>query len=719
MFRRIFSGIILLLAISSVFATKVGYAFSGGGARGFAHIGILKVMEEVGIRPQYISGTSIGALVGGLYAMGYNATEIESVFISRNWTEYFSDDWNRQELYVGQKRWAPYGNVFFRIDDNWKPQLPQSVIVGNKINLELFRIFASASDIDDFKDLPISFSCVATDLVSGELTIFDRGSLMQGIRASMSIPSILQPFPLNNTLYIDGGVSQNLPGKQVRDMGADFVIGFKANSGLRSKDRLSGLIHVLDQTINIGINNNLNEQLDYCSFILEPELMEYSATSFSSVKAIIDAGETYAREHLEELRQLANRLYSEDNADSVQRKIQDQQTFRIRSISVKGSNHLHSTKVKEYSGLVSGSDYSPEDIIIGMNNAWNSQLFDFVYPVLKKEDNDYLLEIHVQERERKYLAVNLTYDRENEFSAGLVLSLHNYLTKNSRLLAELKLGGLNELNVDMVKNFGDTYGVYYRIFPYIEEKRIYFYQDHNKVTSARSLEYGLTSGIGLFASKMIVLEGYGFSYKTILYREVAISDTLEKSVNISGIGIKAYHESLDDYSFPLSGLKATFKTSFASKDVLSDVTVNRCELGCIAYKPLSSGLSAIGGFQFGSHFKTSNSHSFDPFHLGGLDKFAGYAYYQKSAPYYRIVQAGAVITPKKDYYLTAKVQALMYNDSENWFTDNNYAAGGLLELGYQSYLAPVKIAVAINDDGNLQYYLALGYTGDIFHFSRR
>ena len=153
---RVWLCIGLVLWISLASATGIGYAFSGGGARGFAHIGILKVLEEQGLRPDYISGTSIGAVIGALYAMGHTAAEIESLAVSVNWQELLNDKHIRRDVYLGQKRWPEYGNVVFELNDKWMPQLPTSVYRINDINLELFRLFASASDFDDFSRLPKS-----------------------------------------------------------------------------------------------------------------------------------------------------------------------------------------------------------------------------------------------------------------------------------------------------------------------------------------------------------------------------------------------------------------------------------------------------------------------------------------------------------------------------------------------------------------------------------
>jgi NTE family protein len=721
MYRKIVFLLLILALYNGLLAIRVGYALSGGGARGFAHIGMLKVIEEKGIRPSYISGTSIGALIGGLYAMGYNATEIESIFVNVNWESFFSDDWKRDELYIGQKRWAPYGNAFFRMDDNWTPQLPQSVITGNKINLELFKMFSPATDVNSFDSLPIPFSCIATDLVSGSQFTFNEGSLMQSIRASMSLPSLLQPFPLNNTLYIDGGISQNLPGKQVKDMGADFIIGFKVNSALRDEKKLNGIIQVLDQTINIGITNNLKEQLTYCDFVFEPDLEGISATRFGNVSAAIRAGENYAREHIDELLIQIKSLDDEDLTATLVNRLQSINKYYISRINVEGNEYLSAAKIREYTGLTSDFSYSSEEIAKAMHQAWNSQLFDIIYPVLTKDNECYILTIVVKERERKYLALNMAYDRDNEFVTGAVLSLHNYYLKNSHLFAEVKMGGKHELNIDVVKNFGDAYGIYYRIFPYINEKRIYFYNsNHEKATSARSLEYGLTTGIGLFAKKAVVLESYTYTYHTKLYREIAVIDTLGKSLTISGIGVKAYHESLDDFVFPTKGLRVMLKSSFAKKDIMSDKTINRLNFDCTVYHPMGQAVSTILGLQYGSHFKDNIQSSWDPFYLGGLDCFAGFQHYELSAPYYRLAQGGIIFNHNSRLYLTAKLQVIEFSHSDSWINANRTYTGGVFDIGYKTiFLGPTKFSVALTKDRPAQFYVNIGYNYDIFHFSRK
>jgi NTE family protein len=722
MIRRLYISLFLLLILTCLYPTKIGFAFSGGGARGFAHIGMLKVLEEAGIKPDYISGTSIGALIGALYSMGYNASEIESLIVKSNWDDIFNDDYRREDLFIGQKRWAPFGNAVFRLDENWAPRLPQAVIIGNRINLELFRLFEPASKITDFNKLQVPFAAIATNLLSGRQMIFRSGSLMQAVRASMSIPSILQPFPLNDSLYIDGGLSQNLPGKQVKDMGADFVIGFKVNSTLQPEDKLHDLIKVLDQTINIGITNRLNEQTSFCNFILEPDLEGFSATKFKNAQLLIKAGEDYARQHYDELIKLASVL-SDSTVSTLQintGQVISTRKYSFDRIQVEGNKYLSASMIRDYTGLHSALQYDVNHIIKGVKQAWNSQLFDIIYPVIETDGVNENLKLIITERERKHVILNFSYDRDNEFVASVVLSLQNYLMKNSSLLSEIKLGGKNELNLDFVKNFGQAYGIYYRLFPYLNEKRIYFYNDnHDKITSARSMEYGLTAGLGFFARKSIVLEGFIFSSSTKLYREVALSDTLEKTVSLSGVGLKLYHESLDDYVFPTRGAQACARLSFANDKYLSDQTINKLNLCYKVCNPISGKISGLLGLRFGSHFKQNNLSNFDPFYLGGLDNFAPYQLYEKSAPFFEMVEAGLIYKADKHIRFSSKVQALNFAKNDILIPEQSFMLGGVIEAGYQTYLGPVRIAVAFSEETRMQYYIALGYTGDLFHFSRR
>ncbi|HNQ43742.1 MAG TPA: patatin-like phospholipase family protein, partial [Candidatus Cloacimonadota bacterium] len=592
---------------SMAFASGIGYAFSGGGARGFAHIGILKVLEEQGLRPDYISGTSIGAIIGALYAMGFSAAEIETISTSADWSILLGNNHSRGNLYIGQKRWPEYGNVVFELNDKWIPQLPSSIYRINNINLELFRLFASASDTDDFARLSVPFRCVSTNLLTGQATVFSEGSLVQALRSSVSIPSLMQPFALEDTLYIDGGIAQNLPITPLREMGADVIIGLKVNSALRTKARLNNLIDVLDQTINIGMTRNLDEHLEDCALLLEPHLPEVSAADFQNVAGIIAMGEAYAREHLDEIQSFI-RDYHPQIGKQLQR-LEPVNSFRLESIVVHGNTYLSAAKVIEYMGLEVGKRYDTEEIVAACLSAWNSQFFSSLYPVLKPIDASrkrFILHVYVQELERKHLIVNTSYDNEVKLNASMVLVLNNLLLKNSKLLAELKLGGQNELNIDYVKNFGERWGVYYRIFPYINEKTLYAYdEDYARINSVKSLEWGATTGVGLFTRQNIIAEFFLYHSKTSLYRGISETAMPPRNYSVSGIGLKSYHESLDDFTFPSRGIRALVKTNFARDENLSDYVYSSLRAKLEAYIPVHKSFSILTAIDRGTYFNSA------------------------------------------------------------------------------------------------------------------
>ncbi|MDI3503198.1 MAG: hypothetical protein PWP64_134 [Candidatus Cloacimonadota bacterium] len=718
--KKISLVITILMILSSVFAQKVGYALSGGGARGFAHIGILKVLEEEGLRPECISGTSIGAIIGALYAMGYSASEIEEIATSIDWTELFQDTISRRNLYIGQKRWSEYGNVVFELDNRWTPQLPSAVFKVNSLNLQLFQLVAGAATIQDFSQFPIAFNCVATDLVTGEPKVFNNGSLLQALRASVSIPSILPPFQVGDNFYIDGGISQNLPIEQVRNMGAELVIGIKVNSSLRTADQIKSFVDILDQTINIGVTRNLSVDLDQCDFLLEPDLLQYSSSDFRYIDEIISIGENYAREHLAEIRAFKS-MAGISFAEAKEKLDPHWDSFKISQIEVIGNTNLSSAKIREYSGLHTGNTYTRQELIQACRTAWNSQYFNVLYPDLKPlDEGSYLLNIHVREREPKTIALNTTYNDVEKLTASAILSIDNVFLKNSKFLAAVLLGGKNELNIDYVKNFGDFWGIYYRIFPYINEKTLYGYNsDHYQINSVRSLEWGATTGLGLFTNNIAIAEFFFYHSNTRLYRGISESNMPPRQYAVSGIGLKAYHESLDDYNFPYSGARVMGKLNFARDDELSDYVYNSLRAEADGYIPIIKNLSLKLGLNGATYFDSTPSDKFDPFAIGGIDGFKGYSRYEVSASHYLVYELGFTLQPIRNLHLQTGIQGLTYDEERllDQPIESEYCV--YAGIGYKTMVAPLRVQFAINERHKVNAMLSLGYDYDIFEFSRK
>lgn len=711
--------VLILVFCGSLASVRLGYAFSGGGARGLAHIGMLKVLEEYGIYPDYISGTSIGALVGSLYSMGYSAAQIEEIVLSWNWEELLTDEEIRKDAYIGQKRWPPYGNLSLELDDKWKARLSTGIFSANNLNLELARVYAQASLYRDFSQLPIPFTAVSTNLETGEETIFRAGSLMQAVRASLSVPSIIKPLEVDGAMYIDGGVSNNYPVGQARELGADLVLGFKANSELKPVEELSNPVLVIDQTINIGMTRTISAESDSLLITLEPYLSEFNSRSFASARAIIMAGEEFARDKIDTLLQ---RLIAEGYVFRSQRRdaIQETSSYWLGRIRVIGNRYLSKSKIQEYLGLETGRQYSLDQIMSHCRFAWNSGFFVTLYPVLVPEEGHHVLELHVEERNRKSIILNLCYKSEDLLHASAVLNLNNYVLKNSKLLLELRVGGNNELNLDYVKNFGELYGIYYRLFSYVNERTNYIYNDdHQKTDSVRRLDYGNSFGLGLFLNEYVNFETYLFGFRSKLYRDVSPAIPLQRRFKVGGFGFKLYHESLDDFDYPTSGLSLMAKFYSAHDLLISDYSYDKFSAQMDFYRPLNQDFSLHFGMDYGSYFSGGQEAQLDPNYLGGDSGFMAYEQYELSAPFYKIFSFGVSCHAWDRFHLSAGVQALIHSDIDDWSLNQETENCLYTTVGYKTIVGPLRASVAFTQNSKPKFYLNIGYTHDLFHFSRR
>ncbi len=213
-----------VIAQDSVNRPELGLALSGGGSHGLAHIGVLKVMEEAGLRPDYISGVSMGAIIGSLYSLGYSADTLQTLFNKTDLGLAMSDRIPENKIIYQEKKHFHNSILALPITPT-KLILPPGLIQGQQVENFLSYFLWPAADIDDFTELPIPFCCLSTDILTGEKVLFDSGYLPDAIRASIGIPSVFAPFKIDSMLLVDGGVARNFAVSELRNMGADIVIG--------------------------------------------------------------------------------------------------------------------------------------------------------------------------------------------------------------------------------------------------------------------------------------------------------------------------------------------------------------------------------------------------------------------------------------------------------------------------------------------------------------
>jgi NTE family protein len=279
---------------------KIGVVLSGGGARGLAHIGVLKVLEELHVPVDYLTATSMGAIVGGLYASGMSASEMERQLTSVHWPSLFSDQPPRRELSVRRKREEALYTIPLELGfEDFSFKLATGALSGQNLEMLLHGLTWHDDDIGSFDNLPIPFRAVATNLVNGKELVFDSGPLYIAMRGSMSVPGIFAPLDLDGRMLGDGGLVKNLPVDVVKAMGAEVVIAVNIGTPLMTREQLSSFLGVAQQSINILTEQNVRAQLALLSpprdVLIEPDLGDLTSADFSKGERFIALGEKAAR----------------------------------------------------------------------------------------------------------------------------------------------------------------------------------------------------------------------------------------------------------------------------------------------------------------------------------------------------------------------------------------------------------------------------------------
>ena len=273
-------------------APRVGWVLSGGGARGAAHVGVIKRFEEAGIRVDLIVGTSFGSLVGGLYAAGYSTADLELLFRKIDWDRLFDESPDRRHLNVDGKLKHDRG-LFSLHFHGAEPQLPTGLQTGQKVVQLLDRLtaFPLLEADSDFRRLTVSFRAVATDILTGKPYIYRKGSLSQAIRASISIPAVFTPVEEGEHLLVDGGLSSNLPVLEALDEGAELTLAVDVTTPLKKDKReIRSLVDVLDQAIGIHVEEMMAESKERADLVLTPDLSGYSSADFDRMTEIVERG---------------------------------------------------------------------------------------------------------------------------------------------------------------------------------------------------------------------------------------------------------------------------------------------------------------------------------------------------------------------------------------------------------------------------------------------
>ena len=406
---------------------KIALVLSGGGAKGFAHIGVLKVLEKEGIPIDIIVGTSIGSLIGGIYSIGYTSDQIEKMVNKLNWTLLLSDDVSRLDLPLKDQALKQRYLISLPFNEKKIISLPMGVIKGqNAFNL-LCGLCANVPENADFTKLPISFACVSANLETGKEVVMKNGFLPSAIFSSLSIPGIFEPSQRDSMLLVDGGIVNNFPTDIAKKMGADIIIGVNIQSDLYTKKEIKSGKEIMGQMVNfLGMEkNSTNGKL--CDIEIRPDITGYSTSSFTieAADTLIARGEKATYAVIDQLEELKTKYPLSHK--KISRKLISPEKWKITGIDFKGYTKINKDFIKKKMSLKLPGKYSYDEIKKAIDRIYGYGGFKKIYITLPPDTNNKgrILTLNIT-KEKKYTQ-NIGFKVNTTDAASLLL---NFTHKN-------------------------------------------------------------------------------------------------------------------------------------------------------------------------------------------------------------------------------------------------------------------------------------------------
>ena len=727
--RRLLSCLLLCLfplIVQAVEAPrpKIGLVLSGGAARGLAHIGVLKALEEQGIKIDAIAGTSMGAVVGGLYASGYKIDELEKLALSIDWQQALSDAPPREDVPFRRKQddrdFLVKQKLSFR--DDGSLGLPLGVIQGQNLALLLESLLAHASDTRDFDKLPIPFRAVATDIASGEKVVFRKGHLPQVIRASMSIPAVFAPVELNGRLLVDGGMTDNIPLDVAREMGVDIAIVVDIGTPLRNRKQLTTVVDVLNQSITLMTRRNSEEQLATLhkdDVLIQPPLASFGVTDFGKAQEMIDAG--YRATRILDARLARLKPAQPLDAELTAARAPSQRTPIITAIKVENDSKVGDDVIRYYIRQHIGEPLDLGRLQTDMGTLYGLDYFEQVqYRVVHKgADHTLVISARGKRSGTDYLRVglNLSDDMRGDsaFNLGASYRVNGINRLGAEWLTRAQLGDKQELYTEFYQPL--DVGSRYFIAPYaaFEAQNVEAILDNDPIAQYRVERYGLGLNIGRqIGNSGEVRFGVGEAWGKADVR-IGDQDLPSENFNEGFYELKYSFDSLDNVYFPHEGQHIGLSLRQFEPGLGSDKRYRQWEFKLD--KALSSGPDTfILGGRYGRTLDEANVVT-SSFLLGGARQLSGFSEDAISGQnvslmrgvYYRRLTPRSYLPLDFPLYIGGSLERGRAWNNDNEF-DSGYINAASMFIGFDTPLGPLNFSYGINDADEQAVYLNLGQT---------
>ncbi|HEX9637269.1 MAG TPA: patatin-like phospholipase family protein, partial [Acidobacteriota bacterium] len=623
------AGIAMDEANATAPAPKVALVLSGGGARGGAHIGVLRALEDAAIPIDLIVGTSIGALLGGLYAAGYSPEELEELVTSLRWDRLFEDAPDRRLFNFNNKERGD--RPLFEVGlEHLGVRLPTGLQEGQQIQQLLDRLTASiAYEADyDFDRLPIRFRAVATDLETGERRVFAAGPLSRAIRASIAIPALFTPAEVDGRLYVDGGIADNLPVSVARELGAELVIAVDASTPLRSSREIVSLVEVLDQAISFRIQERTEHSRHAADVLIAPELGDFDAGDFGHTDQVIALGVEAGRAKIDVIRhalpQAAARPIARGPGRSLSAALDpdpagdcEQPSISVDQIRFEGLSAFPRRYATSRLELPRREPICWSAIDRQASILYGTDLFRQVSYRLHETGGGRHLIYQVREVPPTRLGLGARYDTDYKFTLLLDLIDRNFLDSRSDLFLSWMIGNLKDFQLGVRHAaLGSAPLSLTSRFRYHSQQRQIFV-DGERSGDFQDRRYGFNAGAEYLLGNFGRVElGYRFDRVNIDRGGGVFNQESHKTV--AGLSAALRFDNVDDFDFPRGGQRGELEYRWSEPNLGSSFSYHRASASLQRYITLGSSHTFELG---GSYGRTSGQRApfYEHFHTGGAN----------------------------------------------------------------------------------------------------
>ncbi len=705
---------------------RIGLVLSGGGARGTAHIGVLKVLEEMQVPIDAIAGTSMGAVVGGLYASGVSADDIEKIMTSIDWQDAFRDRPSRADLSFRRKQDDQDFPVRLPLGvKGGKFLLPKGLLQGQKLHQMLRAQTASVSHVERFDDLPIPFRAVATDIETGATVVIDHGDLSTALRASMSAPAVFAPVEIDGRLLVDGGIADNVPIEEARAMGADILIVSDVSFPLQSRDQLTSPLEVSNQMIAILIRRETLRQrqlLTARDIVIEAPLVGTSSYNFSKVPSLIAGGEQAARDVAPRLEALALSLsrYAES---VVQRQAREEIPDTIDFVRADPGSRRYAKTIEATMDEFVGKPLDAAAVEHKVSELYGLDLFETVDYRVVREGEHNGLEFRARRKSwgpnyiRFGLELQDDFEGNNSFNAGARFIVTELNALGGEWLTDLQVGENPLIHTEYWQPL--DYSARYFVSPQVlfQIRNVPLLDRQTRIAEYRVREalYGLDVGrqLGNWGEFRVGLRrGAGKA-------RVRVGDPglPESDFDTGGFFARFAVDELDNLNFPRHGQVFTLEWDAAREGLGDDQSADALSLDFLAAESFGRHTVAFwvsAGSTVSSDASTPAIEDF--FTLGGFLSLSGLAPESIAGPhfgiarllYYRqIGREGPGFLNVPTYAGASLEFGNVWQERADASTSTALKDASVF-LGLDTLIGPLYLAAGVDNGGETAFYLFLG-----------